>query len=123
MPQRVGWKGLGIGIAAACTVIGAALLILVFGRVGSLHRKQFTLVVSTPAAGGVIRGSEVWLDGQRGGAVTDVSFQPPSASRDERVLLTLEILTSARDYIRRDSRISLRSGLSIIGEQVVYISS
>jgi ABC-type transporter Mla subunit MlaD len=123
MPQRVGWKGLGIGILSACAVIGGALLILIFGRVGSLHGKKFTLVVSTSAARGVIRGSEVWLDGQRVGAVKNVAFQPPSASRDERLVLTLEVLNSARDYVRRDSRISLRSGLSIIGEQVVYITS
>jgi hypothetical protein len=123
MTQRVGWKGLGIGIFATAAVIGGALLILIYGRVGTLRGKKFTLVASTSAARGVIRGTEVWLDGQRIGAVKDVSFQAPSASREERLVLTLDVLAKSRELIRRDSRIEIRSGASLIAEQVVYITS
>jgi hypothetical protein len=120
-PRR--WLDLKLGIIAGLIVLAGALFILVFLRVGSLHGKKFTLYVSTDEARGVIRGTEVWLDGQRVGTVKNVDFRPPTVSQKERLLLTLSLLEDARPHIRTDTRVQVRAGGSLIGDQVVYMSS
>src|SRR5262249_38735918 len=45
------------------------------------------------------------------------------ASPKERLVLALQILTNARSHIRRDSHVQIRSGMSIIGEPVVYVTT
>jgi len=98
-------------------------LILVFGRVGVLHGNKFTLYITTDAARGVIRGTEVWLDGQWVGVVKEVAFLPPTVSPKNRLVLVLHVLNDARPHIRQDTRVQIRGGTSIIGDQVVSLSS
>ncbi len=69
MAHRLRWRQLSIGIIASCAILGAALFILVYGRVGAMRGNKFRLYVATDAARGVTRGSEVWLDGQMVGLV------------------------------------------------------
>src|SRR5215468_4754725 len=123
MPQRANWKNLWIGVASASAVLGAALLILIFGRVGIIHGKKITLYVATDVARGVTRGTTVWLDGQPIGSVRGIEFRPPSVPASERLVLKIRVLSRTRDRIRRDSRIQIRAGASILGEPVVYVHS
>jgi hypothetical protein len=123
MARHSHWKDLGIGIAAACGILAGAFVILVYGRVGVLHGRKFTLHVTTDAARGVIRGTDVWLDGQKVGVVTGVAFQAPSAPPSERLVMTLSVLERDRSHFRTDSRIQVRSGGNIIGDRVVSVSS
>jgi hypothetical protein len=123
MSREFRWKDLRIGALAACGIIAAAFVILVFGRVGMLHGRKFALHVTTDAARGVIRGTDVWLDGQKVGVVTGVSFRPPSAPPSDRLVISLSVLERERSRIRRDSRIQVRSGGSIIGDRVVSVRS
>jgi phospholipid/cholesterol/gamma-HCH transport system substrate-binding protein len=123
MQHSRGWKDLKTGIIATSAVFAAAVVILIFGRVGALHGSKFTLYVSTDGARGVIRGTEVWLDGQEVGLVKAVNFRPPSVSRTERLVLTLSLLDDARSHIRLNSRAFVRSGGTILGDQVVAMSS
>ena len=123
MARRPRWKDLHVGLIATAGIVAVALLILVFGRVGVLHGRKFTLYVTTDAARGVIRGTDVWLDGQRVGVVTGVAFQPPSAAPSERLVISLSVLESERSRIRKDSKIQVRSGGTIIGDQVVNVNS
>jgi len=44
-------------------------------------------------------------------------------SRSERLVLRLDMLERVRSHIRQDTRVQIRSGGSIIGDQVVYLSS
>lgn len=99
-----------------------AVLVLVFACVGALHGKTFRLFVTTDAARGVIRGTEVWLDGQKVGLVKGVDFQPVSKSPNERLVLALDIVEHVRQDIRADSRVTIRAGKTLIGDQVVYMS-
>ena len=108
---------------AAAGVVVTAVVILVYGRVGLLHGSKFTLYVLTDAARGVIRGTEVWLDGQKVGVVKGVNFRSPDNPASERLVLVLSILESDRARVRRDSKIQVRSGANIIGDRVVYIAS
>jgi ABC-type transporter Mla subunit MlaD len=122
-PSRLRWRNLALGVAAGGAVLTIAVLIMIYGRVGSLRGKTFRLYVSTDAARGVIHGTEVWLDGQKVGLVRGVSFRSASSSTQERVVLSLEILDVARSHVRADSRVQVRAGATLIGDQVVYISS
>lgn len=110
-------------MVAMVGVVVAAFVILVYGRVGLLHGQKFTLYVLTDAARGVIRGTEVWLDGQKVGVVKGVNFRSPDNPQSERLVLVLSILENSRSRVRADSRIQVRSGASIIGDRVVYIAS
>jgi ABC-type transporter Mla subunit MlaD len=123
MSRQSRWKDLQLGMFAALGILAAAFVILVFGRVGMLHGRKFALHVTTDAARGVIRGTDVWLDGQKVGVVTGVTFRPPSAPRSDRLVISLSILERERSRIRKDSRIQVRSGGSIIGDRVVNVNS
>jgi phospholipid/cholesterol/gamma-HCH transport system substrate-binding protein len=123
MAQSPRWKDLTIGIVSAAAILLGAALVLIYGRVGGLHGKTFSVYVTSDAARGVIRGTEVWLDGQKVGLVRNVSFQSPSVSPRERVVMSLTVLDDARPRIRRDTRVDIRSGGTLLGDQVVYLSS
>jgi len=123
MAKPLRWNDLKIGILSAAGIIAAALGVLIFGRVGTLHGKTFELHVTTDAARGVIRGTEVWLDGQKVGLVRGIDFRPPSVVVKDRLVLTLRVLESARPHIRMDTRVQIRSGATVIGDQVVYMTS
>ena len=123
MSRRLRWRNLALGVASAAVVLTVALLILVYGRVGTLRGKTFRIYVTTDAARGVIRGTEVWLDGQKVGLVKNVDFRAASTSTKERLVLSLEILDVARSHVRADSRVDIRAGGTLIGNQVVYITS
>src|SRR5438477_5363776 len=115
MARRTRWKELSMGILAGGAVVAGALFILVYGRVGILHGRKFTLFITTDAARGVIRGTDVWLDGQKVGVVKGVSFRPPSVPVSERLVIALSVLESERSRVRTDSKVQVRSGGSIIG--------
>src|SRR3982751_4590997 len=100
MARHPGWKELSIGIIATLGIIAAALTILIYGRVGVLHGQKFTLYVTTNAARGVIRGTDVWLDGKKVGVVSSVAFQPPTAAPSDRLVITLSVLESEHPRIR-----------------------
>jgi phospholipid/cholesterol/gamma-HCH transport system substrate-binding protein len=123
VPRHIRWSNLWLGIVAVTCVAVAGALILTYARVGSLHGKTFTLFVRTDEARGVIRGTEVWLNGQRVGLVKDVRFHTPRDGMDDRVLMRLDVLESAREHIRTDSRTQIRSGGSLISSPVIYVHS
>lgn len=123
MSHPKSWKHLSIGLVCAAAVLGGALAILVFGRVGTLRGAKVRVYVTTDAARGLIRGSEVWLDGQRVGNVVGVEFRPATASSKERLVLKLDVLEKSQSLIRKNSRVQIQAGTSVIGEQVVSIQS
>src|ERR1044071_3736331 len=120
MAQRTRWRELRNGVLALIAVVTAAVLILKYARVGSLHGDTFTLYMVTDEARGMIRGTEVWLSGQRVGLVKDVGFLS-RASGPADLVVRLDVLTSAREHIRKDSRAQFRSGGSLISSPVLYV--
>jgi hypothetical protein len=123
MAKTLRWQDLKIGLLSTAAVIAAALGVLIFGRVGTLHGSTFQIYVSTKAARGVIRGTEVWLDGQKVGLVRDVGFQSPTVDPNNRIVMKLKVLKSAQSHVRLDTRVQVRAGGSLIGDQVVYMNS
>src|SRR2546423_14426498 len=100
MPRRASWRELVAGLVALAALVGVGLAVLLFARVGRLHGSTFRLYAQTGEARGIIRGSEVWLGGQKVGVVKDVSFMPTSVDPRHRLLIVMQVLSSARQGIR-----------------------
>ena len=122
MPRRASWSELVIGLIACAVIIGVSFCVLVFARVGRLHGSTFRLYALTGEARGIIRGSEVWLSGQKVGAVKDIQFMSAERPPSERVLISMEVLSNARDGIRHNSTAQVRSGGTLISSPVVYLT-
>jgi phospholipid/cholesterol/gamma-HCH transport system substrate-binding protein len=124
MARRLSWSGVRGGVLA-CLVIGVtAAAILTFMRVGALHGDTFRLYALVGEARGVTKGSEVWLSGQKIGRITDIRFLPPAAADTaSRILISMEVLEEHRHAIHRDAVAQIRSGGSVIGPAVVYMSA
>lgn len=121
--RRRTWSRLIPGVLGLVAVIGGAIAVLVFARVGALHGDTFRLYVYAKEARGILKGSEVWLAGRRVGLVANVSFRPTSADTLGPVRIALDILEPYREQFRADSYAQIRSGGSLIGAPVVYVST
>lgn len=117
------WRSLSGGIVAFVAIVAVVYAVLRYARTGVLRGDKFRLYVAVPDANNLLTGSEVWLNGQRVGTVTAIEFAPPTDSLYMRVVITTEVLTGMREAIRIDSRVELRSGGSVIGAPVVYLSA
>jgi len=122
MPRAARWSQLTIGIVAFAVIVAAVLGVLIFARVGALHGTTTELYMVTDRASGVIKGTEVWLGGQKVGVVTSVSLRPPSADTTERVAIAMDVLRQYLPLIRHDSDVQIQPGGSLIGSPVVYIT-
>jgi ABC-type transporter Mla subunit MlaD len=122
MPRRASWKELVVGLVALAVLAGVGFVVLVFARVGRLHGSTFRLYALTGEARGVIRGSEVWLGGQKVGVVKDVQFMSPMVAAKDRLLIVMDVLSSAQQGIRQNSTAQVRSGGTLISSPVLYLS-
>jgi len=110
-------------LIALAAIIGAAVAVLMFARIGALRGSTYELWAPTSRARGVMNHTEVWLEGQKVGAVKDVHFRDASADTGQRLVLHLEVLAKFRDQIRHDSFAQVRPGGSILGSPVVFVST
>ena len=123
MARDLEWRNLKTGIVAFAAIVGLAMSILLFAKVGALHGDTTDIYVVTDDAPGVLEGTEVWLSGQKVGLVRDIHFRPPSTDTTERLAIHLEILSDRMNFIRKDSWADIRPGGNLIGSPVVWISS
>lgn len=122
MPRVTRWSQLTAGVVTLVAVIAASAAVLVFARVGALHGPTTTIYMATDRASRVIGGTEVWLGGEKVGVVDRVSFRPVGVDTTQRVLITMRILNPYMAYIRRNSTVQIRSGTTLIGAPVVFIT-
>jgi phospholipid/cholesterol/gamma-HCH transport system substrate-binding protein len=123
MSRALAWSDLKIGTIALFAIVGFALSILLFARVGALHGDTTSIYVVTDDAPGVLAGTEVWLSGQKVGLVKDIHFRPITTDTLERLAIHLQILSDQMHFIRRDAWADIRPGGNLIGSPVVFISS
>jgi hypothetical protein len=123
MPPRTSWRNLIPGIAAFAAVVLIALAVLVFAGVGKIRGEKVRLYIMANQARGVMRGTEVWLAGQKIGLVDAIEFRAPSADTSARVVLVVSVRKRDAAQIRRDSRAQIRPGLNLIGPVVVYLAA
>ena len=123
MSRNLEWRNLKTGVIAFAAIVGLAVSILLFARVGALHGDTTNIYVVTDDAPGVLAGTEVWLSGQKVGLVKDIHFRPVTTDTLERLAIHLQILSQHMHFIRRDAWADIRPGGNLIGSPVVWISS
>ena len=123
MARSLAWRNLKTGLIAFGAIVGLAISILLFARVGALHGDTTNIYVVTDDAPGVLSGTEVWLSGEKVGLVKDVHFRPVTTDTLERLAIHVEILSKHIHFIRKDAWADIRPGGNLIGSPVVWISS
>jgi phospholipid/cholesterol/gamma-HCH transport system substrate-binding protein len=123
MARRLVWSDVRGGLVALLVLVAISVATLKYARVGALHGDRIRLYARAGEARGILKGSEVWLLGEKVGLVTDIRFLPPSQSDTaNRLLVAMEVQTEYADAIRRDAVAQMRPGGSLIGAVVVYLS-
>ncbi|MFL5618828.1 MAG: MlaD family protein [Gemmatimonadaceae bacterium] len=124
MARRLAWSNVRGGLVAIAVIVGICVATLKYARVGALRGDRFHLYAAVGAARGALKGSEVWLMGQRIGKITDIHFRSPSESdTSTRVLIEMDVLEKYREAMHRDAVAQIRPGGSMIGAMVVYLTS
>jgi len=124
MARRLAWSNVRGGLVALVVIVGICVATLKYARVGALRGDRFRLYAVMGAARGAMKGSEVWLMGQKIGKITDIRFRSPGESdTSSRVLVEMEVLEKYREAMRRDAVAQIRPGGSLIGAVVVYLTS
>ena len=125
MPDsRLRWADIVPGALALLVIALLVIGVMKYARVGGVRGDTVRLFATTAEARGIIAGTtEVWLLGQKVGVVRDVDFQSVGVDTTHRLLLELELKESALQYLRRDSDAQIRTGGSLIGAPVVYLTS
>lgn len=121
--KALNWRSVSGGIAAIAGIVLVVFLVLTYARTGAVRGEKFRLYVAVPDASNLLKGSDVWLNGQRVGTVARIDFAPPSAPPEQRVVIATDVQIRWREHIRTDSRANLQSGGTIIGAPVVYLTS
>jgi phospholipid/cholesterol/gamma-HCH transport system substrate-binding protein len=123
MARQLSWSELRGGLIACIAIVAVAFAVLRYSRVGALRGDTFRAYALVGEARGVTKGSEVWLSGQKIGKIIDIRFRPPATSdTTKRIEIEMEMLEQYRNALRRDAVAQIRSGGSIIGPPVVYLS-
>ena len=100
---------------------GTVVAVMMFSGVGQVRGETRKVLIATGHARGLINGSEVWLAGQRVGVVETMDFLPVTADSFARLVVVAKVEEAAIDQIRRDSRVLIRSGGTLVGPIVVWI--
>jgi phospholipid/cholesterol/gamma-HCH transport system substrate-binding protein len=119
--RRLTWRRLVPGLLALAALIAGAASILAFARVGALRGDSYSFRVLAGNAGGVMKGTEVWVAGHKVGVVRDVDFRPPSSDSLARLAVRVQVLRRYQEIIRHDSRVTFHSGGTPIGAIIVAI--
>jgi ABC-type transporter Mla subunit MlaD len=115
------WRKLTGGIVALATIIGGAFAIVAFARVGSLRGDTYRAYIVADQASGILKGTEVWLQGQKVGVVKDVGFRVLPTDTAVQTVIQVEVLSQYKQYIRKDSRVEFKPGGTYLGAQVVAL--
>ena len=123
MARRLVWSNVRGGLVALLVIVAVTVATLKYARVGALRGGTIRLYALVGEARGILRGSEVWLSGQKIGKVADIQFRSPSvADSNTRLLLVLDVLDDYKGLMHRDAVAQIRAGGSVIGAVVVYLT-
>ena len=112
------WRKLIGGVFALVVIIGGALSIIAFARVGSLKGDTYVAYIVADQANGILKGTNVWLQGQKVGVVTKVGFRSDTAVQ---TVLQVEVMSPYKPFIKKDSRVEFKPGGTYVGAQVVAL--
>jgi ABC-type transporter Mla subunit MlaD len=115
------WRKLTGGIIALIAIFAGAFAIIAFARVGSLRGDTYHAYIVADQASGILKGTEVWLQGQKVGVVNDVGFRELPTDTAVRTVIQVEVLSQYKQFIRKDSRVEFKPGGTYLGAQVVAL--
>jgi phospholipid/cholesterol/gamma-HCH transport system substrate-binding protein len=98
---------LGLGFLAAG--------ILVVGNLHSTFHRKTTLVTLFDDVSGLQTGNNIWISGVKVGTVSNLEFHGRS-----KVIVTMDIATDSRKYIRKDAKVKISSD-GLIGNRILVI--
>jgi ABC-type transporter Mla subunit MlaD len=122
MPRPVRWPQLIPGILIIALAAFAVVAVFVWAKVGGIRGDTARLYATLPHARDVLKGTEVWLNGQKVGVVNEVRFQAAEVDTTIRLLVSMDVLVGAFPYLATDSRADVRPGGTLIGAPVVWLS-
>jgi phospholipid/cholesterol/gamma-HCH transport system substrate-binding protein len=123
MARRLAWSDVRGGLVAIVVMVGISAAVLKYARIGALRGDTFRLYALVGEARGILKGSEVWLSGQKIGKVTNISFRPPTtADTSSRLVVELEVMEQYRSVMHRDAEAQIKAGGSLIGAVVVSLT-
>lgn len=123
MARPLRWKDLTLGIIGAGAIVGIAIGVLLFARVGAIRGPKVAIFVTAASATGVLKGTEVTVAGKKAGRIKDITFLPPDADSTRRLLLEVELMRNALPILRRDSYAGIHPSGTIIGAPVVELAA
>ncbi|MEP7065090.1 MAG: MlaD family protein [Gemmatimonadota bacterium] len=115
------WRKLTGGIFALVAILCGAFAIIAFARVGSLRGDTYRAYIMADEANGILKGTAVWLQGQKVGVVKRVDFRALPTDTAVQTVLQMEVLSQYKQYIRKDSRVEFKPGGTYLGAQVVAL--
>lgn len=115
------WRKLIGGIVALVVIIVGALSIIAFARVGSLKGDTYIAYILADQANGILKGTDVWLQGQKVGVVKNVGFRSLPSDTSVRTVLEVQVMSPYKQFIKKDSRVEFKPGGSYVGAQVVAL--
>lgn len=121
MPARLSWRQVIPGLIALAVLAGTVVAIMMFSGVGQVRGETQNVLIATGHARGLINGSEVWLAGQKVGIVEGMEFLPVTGDSLARLVVVAKVEQHAVEQIRRDSKVMIRSGGTLVGPIVVWI--
>lgn len=120
--DRLSWRELIPGAIVAGVLVTTVYVILRYAQVGGIRGDSYVLHAPVSGARGVMKGTEVWLAGHKVGIVDEVRFRMPDSASDERLLMRLKVLERYQHLLRKDSYAQIRSGGTLVGAPVVFVS-
>ena len=116
-----GWAQLVPGVLTLATLAVLVFLVFRYARIGALPGVSRTYYAAMPTARNVMRGTDVWVNGQRAGRVEAIRFAPPATDTLHRVVLEIEVLDELQPYLRRNSLAQIRTAGRLVGASVLYV--
>ncbi|MGE5393284.1 MAG: MlaD family protein [Candidatus Saccharibacteria bacterium] len=99
-------------------ILGLAFLaagILVVGNLHSTFHRKTSLVTLFDDVSGLQTGNNIWFSGVKVGTVSNLEFHGRS-----QVIVTMDIATDSRKYIRKDAKVKISSD-GLIGNRILVI--
>ncbi|MEP7087611.1 MAG: MlaD family protein [Gemmatimonadota bacterium] len=115
------WSKLIGGVVAIAVIVVSAFSIIAFARVGSLKGDTYIAYILADQANGILKGTDVWLQGQKVGVVKNVGFRSLPTDTSVRTVLEVEVMSPFKSFIKKDSRVEFKPGGSYVGAQVVAL--
>ena len=109
-----------IGGAVILLVVAVAAVVFMLDAIVARLRPTYHVVAVLAEAPRLTRGSRVWVSGRDVGQVRTIRFLPIGNDTVPAIAAVLELPTSVREHVRRDSRIRVTSE-RMIGEPVLDI--